>query len=297
MDISTPQLNLLADMDSPDRITGWLAKLDIENGHGDVGENGLGDTYGEKKEREEPKTPPRRTATAVLVEQISPTDSSFSSASIFDTPGRKRLLSDDLIRNEECNKEDDGSEFASIDSDSDAGALDVPKTPLSVHQATAATLDLRTPSPPQNIEPHSPLSSTSSNPTLPRLTSLLSCLQCTFSNLPCSRTPPSCTRCTRNGHAPFCLLRRRPFADEDLSPQLGEPVLLKIRGEEPVRWDAKMREQSRLLDVWGEARDRANWVLPSWTRRVGRRRMGERVEEGMGSVVWRELWVDVEGEE
>jgi hypothetical protein len=98
------------------------------------------------------------------------------------------------------------------------------------------------------------------------------------------------------------MLRSR-FADEiDItrSKTCTSPVLLKLVGEDEGVWEGKMQERERMKEVWGEKRDRENWVLPradverrgAWSMRgLGRRESG--FEADMGEGVGRRVFVEL----
>ncbi|KAF2637784.1 hypothetical protein P280DRAFT_530140 [Massarina eburnea CBS 473.64] len=120
-------------------------------------------------------------------------------------------------------------------------------------------------------------------PPTPHLIFLQSCYQCILADLPCSRTPPSCTRCIRNGCADECLLQRRMLSWElrDGYEGLlgGVPVLVKLEGTDERAWERKVRLGIMLVERWRESAARRNWVLPRWWWGEGGRRDG-----GVGSV-------------
>ncbi|KAF2680674.1 hypothetical protein K458DRAFT_407154 [Lentithecium fluviatile CBS 122367] len=100
---------------------------------------------------------------------------------------------------------------------------------------------------------------------IPPLTWITSCLQCTLAGLQCSRTPPTCSRCKRNGHGEMCLLQRRRRRHEmevGNSTLNRTPVLLKLKGcdEEVVRRKEGLKKE--MIQTWLDQECRKNWVLP-----------------------------------
>jgi hypothetical protein len=282
------------------RVTGWLEDLVVS------------EQEEKESEKHEPVTPPRRALERGLekYEEVSPTDTSFSGASIFDKDhgspcpeGRFRddvsvatsLDPDDKIHEHEAfvvKREHFIDNLApeslnSYDPLSDADDQDYNHHQLQ--QQEFAT----TPSP-----HHTDI-------TLPRLTTILSCLQCTLSSLPCSRTPPHCARCIRNSKStssttnPPCLLLRRRFPEEITPEHYTLPVLFKRVDESEESWAEKMSVKEKLLEEWMEKEERRNWVLPrveseergGWKRYrkgCGGKKEGKKGRgwEGEGRVVW-----------
>ncbi|KAF1957571.1 hypothetical protein CC80DRAFT_560942 [Byssothecium circinans] len=150
-----------------------------------------------------------------------------------------------------------------------------------------------------SILPNPPLPSP---PPTPVLVFFQSCLQCTLADLPCSRTPPSCTRCVRNGCGSLCLLLRRRQSFDHVKGYtllMPFPVLLKTVGTDEGVWRRKVELAEGLVRRWREGRERANWVLPSSVvcERGGWKGEGRVLEfhpgGGRGRVGWG--WVCLEG--
>lgn len=234
-----------------------------------------------------PYTPPRYSQK--VFDETSPTDTSFSANTVFDTPvsKNKRL---DRNTSSDCASQDASSDNTTIVNEYDEAVDKVHQDP-SLQTNTINAYDqpgtITSPSTNEHIEN-------------PRLVSLTSCLQCILLNLPCSRTHPSCTRCIRNGHADMCLLHRRRFAFES-GEEIG-PVLLKVKGEDEAVWRRKVELRQTLEEECAMRQERENWVLPSvLDGRGGWRRGGMVVEErkgwpgeGEGRVVLKELEVEFE---
>ncbi|KAF2854105.1 hypothetical protein T440DRAFT_514840 [Plenodomus tracheiphilus IPT5] len=299
-------------MEHPDNVTAWLRSLSIK-----ITDDDACDISASIKleSRVTPITPPRRSSVVPMLEDPSPISTIFSEQSIFDTLVRNTNQVDD----NEDDFRDDASGITSITSttsDSDAAIKATNEPPFPSQQ--------QLPTPPESIDSYEPPYSTVSeieysnvytpttpppptihNPTLPRTVNITSCLQCTLSHLPCSRTPPSCSRCIRNGCADVCLLTRRLFAEENSCAQSqsdlysnmgsGQPVLLKIAGEKEDVWMRKMETRDVLMADWREREDRRNWVFPSLNGGVGLGERGRKGWDGVGRVVYRELCVLGEG--
>lgn len=76
----------------------------------------------------------------------------------------------------------------------------------------------------------------------PSLVFITSCLQCILANLPCSRTPPACSRCKRHSRGESCLLYRRRTKAEMVSGNIvlnTTPVLLKVESDDEAEWEEK----------------------------------------------------------
>ncbi|KAF1915663.1 hypothetical protein BDU57DRAFT_530595 [Ampelomyces quisqualis] len=248
------------------RITCWLEEVPLANE--------------EEEEGVEPATPRRGIiGTAGNFQQVSPTDTSFSGASVFDNQdsssspcpgGRSRFP-------------DNGSDATSVDDgDDDAHKPSVEKSvhPLApenlhAHNVRSTTND--------SLADHEHPTAPAPSQTHPRLTTILSCIQCTLLALPCSRTPPCCSRCMRNARtcAPPCLLVRPRFADElpTVPTRLRtRPVLLRRADESAAAWAEKMAVKARLLEGWRAGVERLNWVCP----RIESERRGGWMGEGKG---------------
>ena len=80
----------------------------------------------------------------------------------------------------------------------------------------------------------------------PHLISLTSCLQCVLADLPCSRTLPSCTRCVRNGEVVCVAQRNRVLQEMRRDGYKDDPILVVEvgEGEEVVRKEEEMTEVS-----------------------------------------------------
>ncbi|KAJ4366808.1 hypothetical protein N0V83_007333 [Neocucurbitaria cava] len=292
-----------------EHIAGWLNDLDITDGDEDESESDGSKT---QDKRHTPNAPQRQPYVGEICDEISPTNTSFSGTSIFDSPLRKySRLEHAAPSSEHIDDDDDTSDATSVDEEAweqnekNKHVEDVQHTHSNVAHANGAsstnsslnTTSVLDPNPLTPLEtPHNPNN-------VPRTVWLASCLQCTLSNLPCSRTPPSCTRCARKGQAELCLLQRRLFAEEIL--RVGctyrVPVLLKMKGESEEVWKRKGEVASEWFAKWRHEQDRRNWVLPDVCgRRGGYPVIGRgvgRVEhpgEGKGQIVHAELIVEME---
>ncbi|KAI4609476.1 hypothetical protein J4E83_008645 [Alternaria metachromatica] len=312
-----PLKMLEKEVEHPDRIEGWLDKLDIKNAELDESDCAT-DTDGEAEYG--PTTPPRRSDyRSVPQDEISPTDTSFSGQSIFDKPLRRNLFGSPTPKFE---IRDDDSDTTSIDSRDWAPQQDKepplerleppafalrpskPSARLDLHEAASKTdTDDLTAVP--HLDPQHTLSP--HDPNEPRPVWITSCLQCTLAGLPCSRTYPSCSRCKRHNRAEECLLQRRRFTSEVMDSSLMDksiaPALLKVKGEDEGIWKRKVELAETLCEKWVAEQDKSNWVLPDvgsarggWGKRRGRggkEKVGH-PGEGIGRLAFRELFVDVD---
>ncbi|CBY00723.1 hypothetical protein LEMA_P018530.1 [Plenodomus lingam JN3] len=350
-------------MANPDPVTLWLSSLTLDDEDDktttEPKKKQLGDP---KRAKIEPLTPPRRASEAQSSEDPSPISTVFSVDRdlVFDAALQKTYVwhGDGEIYEDvsECTSVDDEDEDEDEeddrkdDNDNDKRnikplILDTAPTPSSLQQPPSQS---PSPKPPPTLFSLSPPSSNASlaraetpptnappkphDASIPRLVLMTSCIQCTLASLPCSRTPPSCTRCIRNGHAETCLLTRRLFLDEPIrypshlyshpgaggissaygngdGISMGSVVLLKVVGQdEGVVWEHKRAVLERLMGAWWDGFERENWVLPCWGRvgdvsvglgvgAGGRKRRKRRWMswEGEGSDVVRELCVESQG--
>lgn len=234
-----------------EHIAGWLNDLDITDADEDESEIDGSKT---QDNRHTPNTPQRQPYVCEASEDISPTNTSFSGTSVFDSPLRKYSRPEHANHSYNQIREDE-SDITSVDGEAweqdekNKQVEDVQNTHSNVAHAngvssttsslTSTTSSVSTTSvlDPNHLTP----SITQHDPKTPRTVWLASCLQCTLANLPCSRTPPSCTRCARKGQAELCLLQRRLFAEEIL--RVGctyrVPILLKMKGESEGVWKRK----------------------------------------------------------
>jgi len=305
------------EVEHPDRIEGWLDKLNIKGAETDESEC----TTATHQEAEyEPTTPPRRSDyRSVPQDEISPTDTSFSGQSIFDKPLRKNLFGSPTPKFE---RRDDDSDTTSIDSRDWAPAQGKERT---LERLVPPAFALRPSKPSARLDPREAPSQMDTDdltavwnldpqralptpdPNEPRPVWITSCLQCTLAGLPCSRTYPACSRCKRHNRAEECLLQRRRFTSEvmDSSPmdRSAVPALLKVKGEDEGIWKRKVELAETLCEKWVAEQDKRNWVLPDvgsarggWGKRRGRggkEKVGH-PGEGIGRLAFRELFVDVD---
>ncbi|OAL51381.1 hypothetical protein IQ07DRAFT_599340 [Pyrenochaeta sp. DS3sAY3a] len=308
-------------LDTTERVAGWLHSLAISSARFD------GDNIDEAKDlTEDPiilATPPRRIPLPQIVEEVSPTNTSFSIPTIFDSPVKQvtELPIPDLGTRDDsaasdATSVDDGEDhscFEDVQHEERIGAqVECPEatTPTDIDDEEARLpankLEPQSATPKIKHQDSESVTQTHSPPpydaSLPRLVRLTSCQQCIMLNLTCSRTPPYCSRCKRHGHAEMCLLQRRRLPEElsYLSARdYTVPVLLKLVGADEDIWRRKMELAEELREVWRQRMDMENWVLPdvcsrrgSWKGEVesgGRVGMGE----GLGRVEYQELSVDM----
>ncbi|KAJ4984003.1 hypothetical protein SVAN01_10497 [Stagonosporopsis vannaccii] len=246
----------------------------------------------------EPKTPLKPQPLVQTYDEVSPTNASFCSESIFDAP---YLPDGTSIDDPFC---DDIPGIAPAD---DKYAIweqlniTIPDTQsLAWHNPPSGIVnDIETP---HKTSKETPRTTTASpiDPDRPRFTRVTSCIQCILADLPCSRTPPYCSRCKRNGRGNVCLLHRQKYINEiDRSDATTctTPVLLKLQGEDEIMWGKKKELAGELEQAWRDGEDRKNWVLPSLEGLVNSfRKDGARLRqafpgEGKGRLTHRELHV------
>ncbi|KAI4663692.1 uncharacterized protein J4E78_004109 [Alternaria triticimaculans] len=315
--MSVPLKMLEKEVEHPDRIEGWLDKLNIRGAEID-GSECTTDT--DEEAGYGPTTPPRRSDHRfVPQDEVSPTDTSFSGQSIFDKPLRKNLFGSPTPKFE---IQDDDSDTTSIDSRDWAPAHGKERT---LERLVPPAFALRPSKPSARPNPHEAASQTDTDdltavphldpqhtlpphdPNEPRPVWITSCLQCTLAGLPCSRTYPSCSRCKRHNRADECLLQRRRFTSEVMYSSLMDrstaPALLKVKGEDEGVWERKVELAEALCEQWVAEQNKKNWVLPDvgsarggWGKRRGRggkEKVGH-PGEGIGRLAFRELFVDVD---
>lgn len=264
-----------------ERVKGWLEDVtDTVGGDDEIIKNSEFDETSLHEEVATPKTPPRQLASKRFHEEVSPTDSSYSNPSIFDPPSRSHQLSKPSPQerffdntSETTSLTTDDNETLHAESFSKASLFPLKN---ATHQSLLPAPTSTKPSFETNTynnrnaiavpntkppAPHLPQPSTQT-----RYTTLLSCLQCVLSSLPCSRTLPSCTRCTRNKHA-VCLMQRRRFPSEVHSQSFTfataqMPVLLITQNDNAALREEKVKLRDELLEKWREREDKRNWVLP-----------------------------------
>lgn len=253
-------------------------------------------------------TPRRQPNPNQIIEEVSPTDTSFSATTIFDTLVHKPLRYNHGPPSN-CDSLDTYSDITTVYNEEDKesvaeerGASDwaiIVEEVITPDEAISLDTDTGEAS-------FSPSDTTTSSKICEqeervRIVSLTSCLQCIHLHLPCSRTYPCCTRCARNSRADLCLLHRRRFASE--FGRGGGPVLLKVEGEDEELRKRKLELKQAMAEEWAVELEKKNWVLPSvlgekggWQKRGVWMDEGEGyLGEGEGRVVLRELVVELEG--
>jgi hypothetical protein len=268
------------------------------------------------EESKQPATPVRLREISQSLDEASPTNTSFSSRTIFDSPAIKETGSRDLegvsdtsattIEDGEPNWSS-GEKLTQEVKEAEEEDIITPSEALSSH--SAGSLNSIIPPTESSISLYIPISPTeeqlSLNQSKPRLVWITSCLQCTLAGLPCSRTQPSCSRCKRKGVGDMCLLRRRKLGEEMVRGDGEEnkiSVLLRVkRLEEDMDeklWERKVELANELEQEWKAKEERKNWVLPMsgrkgdyWTHghrnRVQPRWMG--LGEGTGRQTFAEV--------
>jgi hypothetical protein len=235
----------------------WLRDLQTHN-------DKLASSPLQEKVKADPVTPPRRWITRKTYEEVSPTDTSFSGASIFDIP---------FHNNKRVNSPSPHDRF--YGNISDVSSLDddfkIPDKHICQPNFVSSPASFSSYDPSSALEDGSvhEIPSTckahSQGPYPQRIVTILSCLQCTLAGLHCSRSTPSCARCIRNGSADTCVLLRRRFAEEvghSVPESCNLPILLKCADEDTGSWKKKMKAADDLKEVWQDRQDKKNWVLP-----------------------------------
>ena len=213
-----------------------------------------------------PCTPVRRTNVfSQTLDEISPTDSYFTYGGVFDEQerggrgGGYAETEASSLEDDERQKEAEGTLWR------DACHTDLhhqEKSARPVHSATeqdegqryeATNLDANTEfslctddasAAPSTALARRPTSLKPVDPSAPRIIWITSCLQCVLANLPCSRTPPTCSRCARRKSSAEqpCLLHRRRLPQEMVTADhliCTSPVLLRLHGEDEETWECK----------------------------------------------------------
>ncbi|KAH7359720.1 hypothetical protein BKA66DRAFT_574013 [Pyrenochaeta sp. MPI-SDFR-AT-0127] len=275
-------------MDTPDRVAAWLNEVAI---------NSSQDSPHHLNDCEYPN-----------LSRLSPTDTSTSGPSIFDSPSHKT----DLQRGRTSDKtiHEDFSDVTSIQDDESPTSA---KAERSYQFATTEVTQDYTIEDNGHLDDDAGVldaaiysqASLNHGPNEPRMVWITSCLQCTLADLPCSRTPPACSRCKRKGAGKTCLLQRRFFIEEieiSAGAQRHLPILLKLKSDNEDVWRRKLGLAEELRQKWLEEQDRKNWVLPDMhTPRSGYPIVGRGVRvahpgEGRSEAGRRELYLDLDVE-
>lgn len=232
--------------DATEAFIGWLSQIKLQEGESATVREPEPRAMAEA-EKVAPRTPPQTSQPPPNCQQISPTDTLFSCDVTFGTPDTTPFspcpgfsvhhsLSyaeteasslDDEEHNDDAKGPDSGHKAAGdVINSSELDTLNSYGPPSDDEQPTQVFHPARGVDEGQkeNIEIDTP-----------RLVWITSCLQCILAGLPCSRTPPACSRCKRNNHAPLCLLHRRrnPAEIMDGKGLLNRtPVLLKVAGDD-----------------------------------------------------------------
>lgn len=225
----------------------WLAAMGIK---GDL------DKAQQTKTGAAPSTPTLkplsiRKYAAQLCEDVSPTDTNFSTDPIFDSPYSPADSSCIFARpNTDASSLDDEDEahtrkelLSSVELSDDSGlesasSITLPgDSPLGL-SSSLSFAPIATTSSPKGFDPHAT-----------HLVYLTSCLQCVLSSLPCSRTLPACSRCLRHGHGDLCLTQRKRHHSEmycaDNSVDI-DPILLVSEGDDQETFHKKAQLQNEV---------------------------------------------------
>jgi hypothetical protein len=287
----------MAQSSSFDCVEEWLAQLDLlpliiaeeERERRDREEKqtlstrhySLDNKHSQTEGKELPVTPVRSRETSLSLDEVSPTNTSFSYDTIFDSPRPKDTGSrdfDDVSDTSATTIEEGEPDWSSCEkpvrevAKEEEEDIVTPSEALSTNYAGS----LNSISPPSSTLstavplPEDLLSSPVHDPSKPRLVWITSCLQCTLARLPCSRKHPSCSRCKRKGEGDVCLLRRRKLGEERVRGNLKGnqiSVLLRVNGSEDDMdegvWERKVKLAKELEQEWRDKEERKNWVLPT----------------------------------
>ena len=242
-------------VDDEDRILSWLRNAALDEYGDDADELGDAVTI-------DSVTPPRRNLLREYFDEISPTNTSFSSGSIFDTPQSpangciEDVFGDDIpdkVPIDNCTYRPDEEDD-----------LAWPQAHISIDQFDAESHVSYDP-PSEVTEESTDIAEISTAVAIPHIdadkprpTWLTSCTQCIHADLPCSREAPACSRCGRKGQAALCLLHRRPYPEEILKSDASWSttlILLRLRDEDEEVWKEKLRLNDkvgleRLVGAW-----------------------------------------------
>lgn len=187
-------------------------------------------------------------------EESSPTDSNFSTLLGFDSPLRLRFartgewsdVNSDFDTGASSIEDEDEvagrKKLFNSASCKDIGSADLTTQPTEA-PLTFSSAILDDPRPDRLPNP-TPL--VDFDPSATHLISLTDCLQCVLSDLPCSRTLPTCLRCIRNGHGALCLVQRKRLHVEVFNEHgifESYPILLKREGDDPDVYEQKCEMQ------------------------------------------------------
>lgn len=193
-----------------------------------------------------------------LLEEISPTDTNFSSNTMFDSPSgpshsscvfsRRRYADTDASSLDEEDELHVRKElFASPKLSGTNNPESAPST-SSLEESVGLGPSGFSP----KLRPATPATAAESfDPCASRLILLTSCLQCVLCDMPCSRTLPACSRCIRHGNSELCLVQRKRIhrevfcADGSMST---DPLLLVTAegySEENFRKKIQLQDEVR----------------------------------------------------
>lgn len=249
--------------DETTSVRTWLEDVQIVDGEVEPGRVTERQTQSGSK-KSAPYTPPRRPQLVDKYEEVSPTDTTFSHGSVFSsshsTPASPLSpISPTHINSKAQYPETDassicGGEVEGIARNKDSTGLLLPQ--VVPHGSRPASLNSYDP-PSKDEDVHlaeslldaqngavaAPIESIAFTQDTPWLTWITSCLQCTLAGLPCSRTPPACSRCQRNGYGEICLLQRRRTRREMVNGNgmlNTAPVLLTLHGSDETVYTRKV---------------------------------------------------------
>ncbi|KAF2262073.1 hypothetical protein CC78DRAFT_326559 [Lojkania enalia] len=256
-------------LSTPETIQGWLRGLKLGDNENEV--------VAVHPSPQRPLTPVRQPL--ARNNRPSPTDTNFSGDSIFDRPEERSPCSkkrSSYAFSDTSETSTGSDEYSDWQRKEDFGGLVCrPPAPRSYDKVSLISYD-----PPTELDvllvdevPNKPAPSLVIDYEEPHFIFLTSCLQCQLKDMPCSRTLPACSRCVRTGCGHLCLLHRRKLRAEMVDGDIignGEPVLLKVKGEDEDLWERKMALYNKLFEKWSVKQDQMNWVLPSFDNNTSR---------------------------
>lgn len=223
-----------------DRVSNWLRDASLQE-HDDVSE------IGDSAPREPATPPPGRSLLVQYCEEVSPTNTSFTSdwASVFDEPDTQcDAWIEDPFGNDVPDASPTHEELHNSQTKVMRSSARSDLTVLNTGRSVAASYDSTEVAETLGEEGANILAEAATapiDPNKPRITQINSCTQCTVADLKCSRSVPSCSRCNRKGQGSLCLLQRARYRGElDSDLPCSSTVLLKLKDDDESIWQQKV---------------------------------------------------------